>query len=367
VTRAALIASTLALLAAAPASADILIGVAGPMTGSFAVLGQQMTAGAGMAVADINAAGGVLGEPLALSVGDDLCTRKEADAVANQMTGRRILFMAGHLCSTATMAAAPIYAEAKIVEITPGSTNPKLTDERAGPGFFRLAERDDRQGPAVAALIAGRFRDARVAVVHDDAASGKAIADSVTEALGNVAIRPVLADTFESGGRDYMPLVSRLKDARIDVVFIGGLAADAGLIVRQMRAAGMTAATAIGGDSLLSDDFWQAAGDAGDGTLVTYPPDPALAPEAAEIVRRFRAAGIEPEAYVLPTYAAVQVYAAAVAKAGGADFAKVSAAIAASSFDTVIGKVAFDAKGDMTRPGFVVYEWKAGRYGYPGN
>lgn len=365
-TRAALLASTLALLAAAPASAEILIGVAGPMSGSFSVLGLQMKAGAEMAVADINADGGVLGEPLALAVGDDVCTRKEADAVANQMAGRSILFMAGHLCSSATMAAAPVYAEAGIVEITPGSTNPKLTESRSGPGFFRLAERDDRQGPAVAALIAGRFKNARVAVVHDDAASGKAIADDVTAALGSVAIRPALADTFESGGRDYMPLVSRLKDARIDVVFIGGLAADAGLIVRQMRDAGMTA-VAIGGNSLLGDDFWQATGDAGEGTLVTYPPDPALAPEAADIVRRFRAAGIEPEAYVLPTYAAVQIYAAAARKAGATDFARVSAAIAASSFDTVIGKVAFDPKGDMTRPGFVVYEWKAGRYGYLGN
>src|SRR5262245_46262320 len=95
-----------ALVTAAPASAEIVIGTAGPMTGTFAVFGTQMRQGAEQAVADLNAAGGVLGQQITLTVGDDLCDRKQADAIANQMAGRKIALMAGHLCSGASIAAA---------------------------------------------------------------------------------------------------------------------------------------------------------------------------------------------------------------------------------------------------------------------
>jgi branched-chain amino acid transport system substrate-binding protein len=361
---AAILLSLLAL--AAPASAETAIGLAGPMSGTFSVFGEEMKAGAAMAVADINASGGVLGEQLTLAVGDDLCDRKQADAVANQMAGRKVAVVVGHLCSGASIAAATVYAEAGIVQISPGATNPQFTDGRAGPGVFRLAGRDDRQGPAAAAFIASRFKDRRIAVVHDEGSYGKALADDVEKALAGAGLKPVLTDTYDSGGKDYAALVSRLKDARIDVVFLGGMAPEAGLIARAIRDAELNAAL-IGGDALLTDEFWQAAGDAGEGTFVTYPPDPAANPDAAALVAKFRAAGTEPEGFVLPAYAAVQVWAEAAKAAGSTDFARVTAAIAGGTFDTAIGKVSFDDKGDMRLPAFVVYEWKAGRYAYLGN
>jgi branched-chain amino acid transport system substrate-binding protein len=364
--RSAAILLLLPVINTAPATADTAIGIAGPMTGTFAVFGEQMKAGANRAIADINAAGGVLGQPLTLVVGDDLCDRKQADAVANQMAGGKIAFLAGHLCSGASIAAATVYAEARIIQISPGATNPKFTDQRAGPGVFRLAGRDDRQGAVAGGFIASRFKDKRVAIVHDEAAYGKALADDVEKALADAGLKPVLTDTYESGGKDYTALVSRLKDARIDVVFIGGFAPEAGLIVREMREAAMDTVL-VGGDALLTDEFWQAAGDAGEGAFVAYPPDPGLDPGVAGLATRFRAAGVEPEGFVLPTYAAVQVWAAAANAAGSTDFAKVAAAIAGGSFETAIGKVSFDEKGDMKLPAFVIYEWKAGRYGYLGN
>jgi branched-chain amino acid transport system substrate-binding protein len=144
------------------------------------------------------------------------------------------------------------------------------------------------------------------------------------------------------------------------------MAPEAGLIAKAMRAAELNAAL-VGGDALLTDEFWQAAGEAGEGTFVTYPPDPAANPDIADVLAKFRSAGAEPEGFVLPAYAAVEVWAAAAKAAGSTDFAKVAAAIAGGTFDTVIGKVSFDEKGDMRLPSFVVYEWKAGRYGYLGN
>jgi branched-chain amino acid transport system substrate-binding protein len=349
-----------------PAAADIAIGIAGPMSGTFAVFGAQMKAAADQAIADINARGGVLGEPLTLVVGDDLCDRKQADAVANQMAGRKIAFMAGHLCSGASIAAATVYAEAGIVAISPGATNPRLTDERAGPGIFRLSGRDDQQGVVAGNFIADRFKDQRLAIVHDEGAYGKALADDVEKALAGAGMKPIFTDTYESGGKDYNALVARLKDARIDVVFLGGLAPEAGLIVRGMRDAAMKTVL-VAGDAVLTEEFSQAAGRAGDGTFVTYPPDPGRSPEAETIVERFRSAGTEPEGFVLPTYAEIEIFAEAAKIAGSLDGAKLAAAIASRKFNTVIGEIAFDAKGDARRPGFVVYEWQAGRYDYSGN
>jgi branched-chain amino acid transport system substrate-binding protein len=179
------------------------------MSGTFSVFGDQMRVGANMAVADINASGGVLGQPLTLAIGDDLCDRKQADAVANQMAGRKVAVVIGHLCSGASIAAATVYAESGIIEISPAATNPQFTDNRAGPGIFRLAGRDDRQGPAVAAFIAARFKDKRIAVVHDEGSYGKTLSDDVEKALGAAGLKPILSDTYESGGRDYTALVSR--------------------------------------------------------------------------------------------------------------------------------------------------------------
>jgi branched-chain amino acid transport system substrate-binding protein len=355
-----------AFLSVSPALADIVIGTAGPMTGTFAIFGEQMRRGAEQAVADINAAGGVLGQPLTLTVGDDLCDRKEADAIANQMTGRKIALMAGHLCSGASIAAATVYAEAGIVQISPGATNPRYTDERAGPGVFRLAGRDDRQGAAAADFIATRFKGKRVAILHDEGAYGKALADDVERALAATGIKPIFTDTYESGGKEYGALAARLKDARIDAVFVGGMPTEAGLIARAMRDVA-TRTALVGGDALLADDFWLASGSAGEGAFVSYPPDPSRSPDAASLVAKFRAAGVEPEGFVLPTYAAIQIWAAAAATVGALDGPKVAAAIAEGTFDTVLGKVSFDEKGDADLPSFVIYEWKFGRYDYLGN
>src|SRR5262245_47975687 len=139
-------ATLLALTLASPALADTAIGTAGPMNGPFQIFGEEMKAGAARAIADINEAGGVLGQKLALEVGDDNCDGTQAVAVANQMIGKKIVFMAGHFCSYASMPAAQVYTQAGIIQISPASPSPKFTDERAGPGTFRLCGRDDDQG-----------------------------------------------------------------------------------------------------------------------------------------------------------------------------------------------------------------------------
>jgi len=115
----------------------IPIAVVGPVTGQNASFGAQMKNGGELAVEDINAAGGVLGKKLDLSTGDDACYPEQAVTVANQMTGSNVVLVAGHYCSSSSIAASKVYAKSNTVQISPASTNPTLTDDRAGPNIYR--------------------------------------------------------------------------------------------------------------------------------------------------------------------------------------------------------------------------------------
>ncbi len=120
----------------------------------------------------------------------------------------------------------------------------------------------------------------------------------------------------------------------------------------------------VSGDALVTDEFWKITGDAGAGTLMTFSPDPRKNPSAAPVVKKFRDGGYEPEGYTLYTYGAIQAWAQAVEQAGSTDTPKVIEALRGNQFDTVLGKIGFDGKGDVTAPGYVFYVWKDGTYDY---
>lgn len=361
------IAAAVALFAglalAGSARADIAIGIAGPMTGMFALFGEQMKQGAEKAIADINAAGGVLGEPLVLEIGDDGCDGEKAVAVANQMVGRNIALMAGHLCSIASIHASPVYADASIVQISPASQSTRYTDERPGPGTLRISPRDDKQGRVAGAFLAQQFPDRNIAIVNDRSNYGKTLADATRAAMNAAGKTEVLNEAYDIAEKDFSSLVSKLKAARIDVVYIGGYHTEAALIARQIRAQDMDTLI-VGSDALMTEEYWQAAGEAGEGTLLTFTPDPRKDPANAALVEAFRRADIEPEGYVLNTYAAIQTWRQAVEAAGTTDFGAVVAQLGTGDFETVLGAFTFDDKGDVTMPGYVVYQWKNGRYDY---
>jgi branched-chain amino acid transport system substrate-binding protein len=344
------------------ARADITIATAGPMTGQYASFGAQMKAGAEQAVADINAAGGVLGQKLVLEVGDDACDPKQAVAVANQMVNKGVVFMAGHFCSGSSIPASQVYNEEGILQISPASTNPALTEEGRA-NVFRTCGRDDQQGEVAGAFLASKFGSKKIAIVHDKTAYGKGLADETLKNLNKAGVTEALYEAYTAGEKDYTALVSKLKQSGIDVLYVGGYHTEAGLIVRQMRDQGMKTLL-VSGDALVTDEYWSITGDAGEGTLMTFSPDPRKNPVAAPVVKVFRDKGIEPEGYVLYTYGAIQAWAQAVEKAGSTDLKPVIASLHSNQFDTVLGTIGFDAKGDVTAPGYVFYEWKKGTYDY---
>jgi branched-chain amino acid transport system substrate-binding protein len=348
------------ICACTPVRGDIVVAAAGPVTGQLAGLGEQMLVGVRQAVADINERGGVLGERLQLEIGDDQCDPKQAVAVANQLVAKGARLVAGHFCSGSSIPAAQVYSEESVVMISPASTSPALTE--SGSGFvFRVCGRDDRQGLAAGTFMAQRFAGKPVAILHDKSTYGKGLADAVQSTLRAAGVTETLYDAYTAGEKDYTPLVGRLKQAGIAAVFVGGYHTEAGLILRQMRDQGLNAAL-VGGDALVVREFWAIAGDAAENTYFTFVPDPRSSPAAAEVVTRFTAKGQTPEGYVLYSYAAVEAWARAAEKAGSADPAKVSKTLHEHSFDTVLGRLRFDAKGDVDLPAFAVYRWSKGDY-----
>ncbi|MGH1357718.1 MAG: branched-chain amino acid ABC transporter substrate-binding protein [Burkholderiaceae bacterium] len=359
------VAAATLISVSAVAQAEIVIGTAGPMTGQYASFGAQMKAGAEQAVADINAAGGVLGQQLKLEVGDDACDPKQAVAVANQMASNGAVFMAGHFCSGSSIPASSVYSEEGIVQISPASTNPKFTDERpnAKGGTYRVCGRDDQQGDVAGSFLANEMKGKKVAFVHDKTAYGKGLADATKSAYEKAGGKAVMYEAYTAGEKDYTAVVSKLKQAGVDILYVGGYHTEAGLMVRQMRDQGMKTVL-MSGDALVTDEYWSITGDAGEGTLMTFSPDPRKNPGAVNLVKTFRAKGVEPEGYVLYTYAAIQAWAQAAKAAGKTDYDPMVKALNSGKFQTVLGDLSFDGKGDVTLPGYVFYEWKKGKYDY---
>lgn len=347
--------------ALAQGSGPLRIATAGPMTGQYAAFGAQMRAGAEQAVTDLNAAGGVLGRQLALEVGDDACDPRQAVSVANQLAGRRVAFVAGHFCSGSSIPARDVYAEEGVLQISPASTNPRFTDEGKW-NTFRVCGRDDQQGQVAGAYIARNMQGRRVAILHDNSAYGKGLADETKKALNAAGMQETLYAAYTPGERDYNALVSRMKAADIQVIYVGGYHTEAGLILRQAKEQGMNV-TLIGGDALVTNEFWQITGAAGEGTLMTFSSDPRRRPTAAEVVQRFRARNVDPEGYVLYTYAAVQIFVAAATRGNTVDPRRLAALLKSGGpWQTVLGEINFDAKGDVTVPDYVFYVWRNGSY-----
>ena len=355
------VAGTVAM-GAGPSLADIAIATVGPMTGQYATFGEQMKRGAEAAVRDINARGGVLGQKLTLETGDGACDPKRAVAVANDMVSRGVRLVAGHYCSGSSIPASNVYADKGVIQISPASTSPRLT-ERGLATTFRTCGRDDHQGIVAGKFLAEKFGSSKIAILHDETTYGKGLADETRKALRANGKKETLYEAYMPGKKDYTALVSTLKQNGIDVVYLGGYHTEAAFIVRQMRARGMKTRM-VSGDALVTREYWAIAGDAAEGTLMTFSPDPRKNPGAKPVVERFRKDGYEPEGYTLYTYGAIQAWAQAVERAKSTDANPVIEQLRAGTFDTVLGKIQFDAKGDVTAPGYRFYEWKNGIYDY---
>ncbi len=345
---------------ASSAYADIVIGVIAPLTGPVAAFGDQVKKGTETAVEVINQNGGVLGEKLVLKFADDAGEPKQGVSAANQIVGDGISYVVGPVTTGVAIPVSDVLSENGVIMVTPTATGPDLT-ARGLANVLRTCGRDDQQAEVMANYVLNNLKDKKVAIVHDKAAYGKGLADSFKDALNKGGVTEVHYDSVTPGDKDYSALVTKLKAADANVVYIGGYHAEGGLLSRQLKDAGVDVIM-LGGEGLSNTEYWAIGGDSAQGTIFTNAADAMKNEDSKAAAAALEAKGIPPEAFTMNAYAAIEVIADGIKRAGSADD---SAAVAEALKDgkpikTAIGGLTYGENGDLTSPSFSLFTWDDG-------
>ena len=343
---------------------EIKIGIAGPHTGANAAFGEQLWRGAEAAAEDINAAGGINGDKIILVKADDACEPKQAVTVANKLVHNdKVAAVIGHFCSSSTMPASEVYDEANILNITPASTNPQVT-ERKLVTTIRTCGRDDQQGNVAAEFIINTLHAKKVVILHDKDTYGLGLANAMKARLNKMSVKESLFEGLTRGEKDFNALVTKIKGVGAEVVYFGGLHSEAGPLLRQMRDQGVKASF-ISGDGIVSQDFSNAAGGAKyvDGVFMTFGADAREFPSGKMVVEKLRKKGYEPEGYTLYSYATLESIRDAMKATKSKDGKKLANWLKSNTVQTVMGPKSWDTKGDLKVSDYVIYKWDAkGKY-----
>jgi branched-chain amino acid transport system substrate-binding protein len=226
---------------------------------------------------------------------------------------------------------------------------------------FRVTYRDDATGIAAGNYLADHWPDKKIAILHDNSAFGKGSAELTKAQLNRRGATEAIYESYLPGKVTYGPEIDALQAADVAALFIGGYHTEIALMARAARDRGypVQLVTAM---SLQSEDFGLIAGAAAEGALFLDVADPRGRAEAAPVVERFRASGFEPLGYTLYAYAAVQAWAQAAEKAGSLELEAMITSLREHRFDTVLGPIDFDDKGDLTVQNPVWYVWRGGTY-----
>jgi branched-chain amino acid transport system substrate-binding protein len=326
--------------------AEIAVGIAGPLSGPNAVFGNELRIGATAAIAAINTAGGINGEPLTLVEGDDACDSKRAIDVAKTFAGRDVRLVVGHFCSSASLAAAPSYGSAGILMITPSASAPDLTSKNLW-NVFRLTGRDDAQADLAAERIKASGEAAEVLLITDQQVETTSLAKRFLVNLPNAKTINVKA------GSAKLPDDAALLTA--SSVYLALQATDAGNIASDLKKLN-PAISLYGPDLLQADSYSSRADEAANGTHITFLQDLTTVADPKRLVSLSSSEGA-----ILASYAAIEVFAAA-AKARDVNDARAMANWLNSGSDvsTIIGTVRFDASGDLQHQPYVWLQWQAG-------
>lgn len=328
------------------------IGIVAPLTEAMAPLGRQVRIGAEIAAAERGLAAA------RLTLADDACTAEGGARAATDLVAQGVSVVVGFVCAEAIEAAMPLFAEAGIPVITPAVRTDALTDMRAKTGWpvFRMAPRAGAEKPAIAELLLPRWRDTLFAIVDDGTIYGRELAESFRLAAEMAGLRAVFTDTYRPQSDNQIGLVGRLRRAGATHVLVGGDREDVAVMARDAAELGY-ALTIAGGETLRAADGEVPLAD---GVLMVGLPEPAdVAGEEAK--QAFARRGIIPEGYMLPAFAATEVAIRALVttEVRGGEPAEI---IATGSFDTALGSVRFDEKGDLPGNPYRLFIQEGGRF-----
>lgn len=337
----------------------IKVAIAGPMTGPQAKMGKDFRNAVELALREWNERGGVLGKKVVLTVGDDQADPKQAVSVANKFVTEGVAGVVGHFNSSCSIPASDIYNRAGVPMITPASTNPLLT-ERGYGGVFRVCGRDDQQGAVAARFVIEGLKLKKAAVLHDKTTYGQGLAEEFMKSLGEAA-QTVYYGGVVQGEKDFKTVITSAMSKKPEFLYFGGIYPEAGLIVKQARELGH-GIPFISGDGAIDPIFIQIAGEAAEGSYLTFSPDPEKIPSAKGFIQKYKSSYGDPGPYSVYAYDAVNILLSAIKEAGSTGGKAVSEKIHSGSFSGALGPVGFDEKGDVTAPAYVVWVTKGGKF-----
>ncbi|VTU28374.1 branched-chain amino acid ABC transporter substrate-binding protein [Variovorax sp. PBL-E5] len=359
--------------AAAPAAAPpadalvVKIGHVAPTSGPIAHLGKDNELGARMAIEDLNAANVKIGDKVAkfeLVAEDDAGDPKQGTAVAQKLVDSKVNGVVGHLNSGTTIPASKIYSDAGIPQISPSATNPKYTRQ----GFktaFRVVADDTQLGGTLGKYAVETLKGKNIAVIDDRTAYGQGVAEEFEKAAKAAGGTIVGHEFTTDKSTDFNAILTKLKGAKPDVLFFGGMDAVGGPMLKQVKQLGMDVKF-MGGDGLCTAELAKLAGDA-------IGEDKVVCAEAGGVEGDFKAPleawkakfkeknGVEVQIYAPYVYDAVEVLAAAMVKAGSADPEKYLPEVGKIQYKGLTGPIAFDEKGDIKNGALTLYTYKGGQ------
>ncbi|MCE5195284.1 MAG: branched-chain amino acid ABC transporter substrate-binding protein [Nitrospiraceae bacterium] len=339
---------------------SIKIGVAGPMTGDQAKMGTDFKNGIELAVKEWNEKGGIFGKKIVIIVQDDQHDPKQAVSVANKLVNEEVAGVIGHFNSNCSIPASDIYNRAGIPMISPGSTNPKLT-EKGYINVFRVCGRDDQQGKVGAEFTLKKLNIKKAAVIHDKTTYGQGLADEFKKSIGN-KIEIVYYGGIVQGDKDFKSILTTIKSRNPELIFFGGIYVEAGLLVRQAKELGIKAPF-MSGDGTIDPKFIEIAGvSAAEGTYLTFSPDARKIPSAKKFVDDYEKKYGPIGPYSIYAYDAANILLNAIKETGTTEKKKVIEKLRSMNFSGALGKIKFDSKGDVTESPFVVWITKNGKF-----
>lgn len=373
----------------------IKIGVAGPMTGDQAKMGTDFKNGVTLAVEEWNAEGGVLGKKIEMVIEDDQHDPKQAVSLANKLVNDGVAGVIGHFNSNCSIPASDVYNRAGIPMISPGSTNPQLTD-KGYKGVFRVCGRDDQQGKVGADFVINKLKLKKIAVIHDKTIYGQGLADEFKKFVEkNVEV--VYYGGIIQGDKDFKTVLTSIKEKKPELIYFGGIYPEAGLLVKEARELGINLPF-MSGDGTIDPKFIEIAGPkAAEGTYLTFSPDAKKIPTAKKFVEDYEKKFGEIGPYSIYAYDAANTMLTALKESGtdietkltkryneyakkknkpvekltGKEKSNIYKTLLNEitidklhtlEFTGALGKIKFDNKGDVTVAPYIIWITKNGKF-----
>ncbi|QKJ66262.1 branched-chain amino acid ABC transporter substrate-binding protein [Deefgea piscis] len=359
-------ASTPTAAAEEPSQSVIKIGHSAALTGPAAHFGKDNENGVKLAIDEINAAGGVDigGKKMKLEMisEDDQGDPKTATTVAQRFVDANVAGVIGHMNSGTTIPASKIYSDAGIAQISPSATAVNYTNQ----GFktaFRVMANDAQQGKVLGQYAVSKLGAKKVAIIDDRTAYGQGLADEFEIAAKAAGAQIVKREFSNNQETDFNAVLTSIKGSKPDLIFYGGMDAQAAPMKKQAKKLGLNVII-MGGDGAQTPEFIKLAGVDADGMYATSPgtPKDQLAGGKA-FLEKFKAKfGNEVQLYSPYCYDSVNMMVKAMQEAGSADPAKYLPKLATMKYEGVTGPISFDAKGDINNGAITVYTVKNGKW-----